>query len=124
MNKIIMGIILVTSSLLALEFHTYSEAKEMQKKSGKIIMIDVIRTNCHYCRDMQVNVFDNEDMSQWLQKRFIAVKINLDFDELPLGLSVYFTPTFFFVNSEEQIVKKIPGSWDIKDFKELTKDIK
>ena len=124
LNKIIVALLASTLSLLALNFHTYDEARALQQKSGKIIMIDVIRTNCHYCSDMQKEVFDDTEMSKWLEKRFIPVKINLDFDELPLGLSVYFTPTFFFVNTKEQIVKKIPGSWNIKDFKDLTKDIK
>jgi thioredoxin-related protein len=112
------------NSLFALEFHSYEEARKLQKESGQIIMIDVVRTNCHYCSDMQKNVFDNKEMSAWIEERFIPVKVNLDKQELPLGLKVYFTPTFFFVNKEQKIVKKIPGSWNIKDFKDLTKNIK
>jgi thioredoxin-related protein len=63
-------------------------------------------------------------MSAWLEERFIPVKINLDFDALPLGLHVYFTPTFFFVDKDEKVVKKIPGAWSIQDFQDLTKKYK
>ena len=124
MNKLLVVIILSICSLWGVEFHTYEEALKLQKKTKKIIMIDVMRTECHYCIEMEEKVFDNPKMSQWIQKRFIPVKLNLDFDELPLGLHVYFTPTFFFVDKNQKVIKKIPGSWNIKDFKDLTKNIK
>ena len=124
MNKIVLILLMSAVSLFALEFHSYEEALQLQKKNGKIIMIDVMRTDCHYCKDMQRKVFDNAAMSKWLEKRFIPVKLNLDFDELPLGIHVYFTPTFFFVDADQKIIKKIPGSWNIQDFKDLTKNIK
>ena len=87
-------------------------------------MIDVIRTDCHYCEDMDKDVFQNNEMSEWLENRFIPVKLNLKNDKLPLGIQVHFTPTFFFVDTNGKIVKKIPGSWNIEDFKDLTKGIK
>jgi thioredoxin-related protein len=124
MNKIFLILIVSAVSLLALEFHSYEEALKLQKKNGKIIMIDVMRTDCHYCKDMKAKVFDDKAMSAWLQKRFIPVELNLDFDDLPLGIHVYFTPTFFFVDADQKVIKKIPGSWGIQDFKDLTKNIK
>ncbi len=124
MNKIFLILISGFISLSALEFHTYKEALKLQKKNAKLIMVDVMRSDCHYCKDMQREVFDNKEMSVWLEKRFIPVKINLDFDALPLGMHTYFTPTFFFIDSNQQIVKKIPGSWNIQDFKDLTRNIK
>jgi len=122
-NKIALFLLLSSISLFGLEFHSYSDALKLQKKSDKIIMIDVIRTDCHYCEEMNTNVFEDKEMSKWLEKRFIPVQINLDNERLPLGIKVNFTPSFFFINSKQQIVKKIPGSWDIDDFKDLTKHI-
>lgn len=87
-------------------------------------MIDVVRTNCHYCKDMDKAVFEDKAMAQWIDERFIPVKINLDYEQLPLGLSVSFTPTFYFVDENHQILKKVPGSWNIEDFKSLTESIK
>ena len=124
MNKIVLVLLASALSLFALEFHSYEEALKMQKKSGKIIMIDVVRSDCHYCHKMDAEVFNNEQMSKWIEKRFIPVKLDLDFDEIPLGIKVHFTPTFFFVNKEQKIIKTVPGSWNIQDFKDLTKSIK
>lgn len=124
MNKFILLLTFSISALLAVEFHSYEDALKMQKKSKKIIMIDVVRTGCHYCEDMDRDVFKDKEMSKWLEERFIAVKINLDDEELPLGMKVSFTPTFYFLDADKKILKTIPGSWNIEDFKDLTKGIK
>jgi thioredoxin-related protein len=123
-NNLFLLLILSISSLWSVEFYSYEEALKLQKKNNKVMMIDVMRTDCHYCSEMEEKVFDNPEMSQWIEKRFIPVKLNLDFDELPLGLHVYFTPTFFFVDKNQKVIKKVPGSWNIQDFKDLTKNIK
>lgn len=124
MNKIVYIFLFSVVSLFGLEYHSYEEALKIQKTNHKIIMLDVVRTGCHYCEDMDDNVFKNEEMSKWIEKRFIPVQLNLDFDELPLGLKVHFTPTFFFINGKNEVLKIIPGSWNIEDFKDLIKDIK
>ena len=124
MNKFVIVILLSFTSLFAVEFYSFEDALKLQKKSNKIIMIDVVRTGCHYCEDMDKKVFQNAAMSRWLDERFISVKMNLDKEKLPLGIKVNFTPTFYFINRDNKIVKTIPGSWNIEDFKDLTKDIK
>lgn len=124
MNKFILILVLSISSVLAVEFHSYEDALKMQKKSKKIIMIDVVRSGCHYCEDMDRDVFKDKEMSKWLEERFIAVKINIDNEKLPFDLKVNFTPTFYFLDVDKKILKKIPGSWNIEDFKDLTKGIK
>lgn len=124
MSKAFIFVFLCVLTLNAVEWKTYKEALEIQAKNNKPIMIDVIRTYCSYCSNMEKDVFDDHDMSIWIEKRFIPVKINLDTDIVPLGLKVSFTPSFFFVDKQGNILKKIPGSWNIEDFKSITKDIK
>jgi len=123
LNKIV-TILLMLLSLYGAEFHSYEDSLKIQKQSHKIIILDVMRSDCHFCIKMQKEVFANKEMMQWLEDRFILCEINLDFDELPLGLKVHFTPTFFFVDENSKILKTIPGSWNIEDFKDLTRKIK
>jgi thioredoxin-related protein len=111
-------------SLHALEWKSYEEAKALQKQNNKLIMLDVIRTNCRYCENMERDVFDDGAMGAWIEERFIPVKLNLDTDKLPLGLKVSFTPSFFFIDKHDVIVKKIPGAWNIEDFQSMTKELK
>lgn len=111
-------------SLFGIEWQSYEEAQKIQQKNSKIVMIYVERTDCRYCIKMHREVFDDKEMSQWIKKRFIPVKLNLDRDVLPLDISVSMTPSFYFVDKNQKILKMIPGSWNIDDFKSLTKNIK
>ena len=124
MNKILIVLALCLSNVFGVEFHSYEEALNLQNSNKKIIMMAVTRTNCHYCEDMQEKVLEDKEMAKWLDSRFLSVNMNLDIDELPLGLKVSFTPTFYFIDADKNVVKKIPGAWNIKDFKDLTKGIK
>lgn len=124
MKKILSFILLTSLSLSALEWMSYEEALKVQSQNSKIIMIDVVRSDCHYCTDMDKKVFENKEMSKWLEQRFIPVKVNLDTDKMPLNIKTSFTPSFFFVDKNSEILKQIPGSWSIEDFKSLTKEIK
>ena len=124
MSKIVFLFLMMFTSVNAIEWLSYEEGLKIQEKNGKVIMIDVVRTECHFCRDMEVAVFDDKEMIKWLDKRFIPVKVNLDKDRMPLNITVSFTPSFFFVDKNGEIVKSVPGSWNIEDFKDLTKGIK
>lgn len=124
MNRFILILVFSFSSLWGVEFHSYADALEIQKTNKKIIMIKIVRDDCRYCENMQTNVCENAEMYKWLEERFILVKVNLDKNDVPLDIKVSFTPSFYFVNKDQQIVKMIPGAWSIEDFKDLTRGIK
>ncbi len=123
MNKLVL-LFLSVLSLWGVEFHTYKEGLQIQKQTGKILMIDIIRTGCHYCENMEKNVFQDGELSSFIEQKFIPVKINLDYEKFSEEIRVDFTPTFFFVDKDGKIIKKIPGSWNIEDFKDLIGKIK
>ena len=124
MFKILLILQFCFLQVFALEWLEFDEAIKIQEKNSKVIMIDVIRSHCQYCKQMNKNVFDDKEMSKWIEKRFIPVKVNLDDDILPIDVDVRMTPTFYFVDKNQKIIKRIPGSWNIQDFKDLTKKIK
>lgn len=123
MNKFAF-LLLSCVTLWGFEFHTYKNGVSIQKKTGKIIMIDVMRTGCHYCENMEKNVFQDKELSSLIEKKFIPVKINLAEDEFSMNVNIDFTPTFLFIDKEGEIIKKIPGSWSVEDFKFLIRKIK
>jgi len=124
MNKIVFLFLMMLTSLNAIEWFSYEEGLKLQEKNSKVIMIDVVRTECRFCNEMEKEVFENKEMIKWLSKRFIPVKVNLDKAKIPLGITTSFTPSFFFINKDSEIVKKVPGAWNIIDFKDLTRGIK
>ena len=90
----------------------FSEAE----KTGKIVMVDVVRNGCHYCTDMHNEVFKDINMAAYIEEKFIPIKINLSYEKMPIETDVSMTPTFFFFDSKKRIIKKIPGSWNKEDF--------
>jgi thioredoxin-related protein len=123
MKKISLLLLISVVSLWAVEFHSYKKALQIQKKTKKIIMIDIVRTGCHYCANMDKNTFGDAKFSKWIEKHFIGARINLDEEKLPSNMSVVITPTFYFIDTKGKILKKIAGSWNITDFKDLTENI-
>ena len=116
MNKSFVLLLVASVSLMAIEWRSYKEALVEAKSTDKIVMIDTIRNHCHYCEDMQKNVFEDKNMTLFIEKDFIPVRINISNEKLPLGLHVSVTPTFFFISKDEKIIKEVPGSWNIEDF--------
>lgn len=106
------------------QWRSWDAGMKEAKETGKIIMVDAVRSNCHYCKEMDEAVFKDSAMAAEIEQDFIPVKINLSKEELPLGLDVMMTPTFFFVTKEGVLLKKIPGSWNQTDFRSFLDGVK
>jgi len=110
-------------SLKAVQWLNLEEGLSKAKKDNKLVMLDVVRDNCHYCSDMDKNVFSDIKMSKWVESCFVPVKLNLSHETLPQGFKVQVTPTFLFLTSGQKLVKMIQGSWNKKDFTELSQKL-
>ena len=105
-------------------WHTWKDATALSKKNHKIMMLEAVRDGCHYCEDMQREVFNDKAMANEIQKRFIPVKINLSSQKVPLDIDVNMTPTFYFISEDKKVIKTVPGSWNQQDFKSMLEEIK
>lgn len=123
MSKIAILIFALFSIAFCDDWKSYKDAISIQNKNNKPIMIEITSSHCGYCHKMDKAVFDNKDMRKWLEEKFILVKLDSRDDAIPNMLDYDVTPTFFFIKGNK-IIKKIAGSWNIEDFKSLTKDIK
>ena len=110
-------------NLEAVEWMSLNEGLDKAKRSHKLIMIDVVRDRCRFCVNMDKNVFEDKEMSRWIQSCFIPVKLNLSQQDLPNGLKVEVTPTFFFMNQKLELIKTIQGSWNTDEFKQLSQKL-
>ena len=98
---------------------TYAQAVSIAKQNNKAIMLKLTADNCKYCIKMDKEVLEDNEVKQLLNANFITVSINVDKEDLPLNLKRTTTPTFIFVDKNEKITSKLPGSWDKKDFIDL-----
>ena len=98
---------------------TYTKALSISKQNNKPIMLKLTADNCKYCTKMDNEVLSDTEVKQLIDANFITVNINVDDEALPLNLKRTTTPTFIFVDKNEQITSKLPGSWNKKDFMDL-----
>ena len=108
-----------TQALLAsgVQWRTWNQAVDEAKQSGRIIMVDAVRDGCHYCTDMDEAVFQDDAFAAYLEQRFIPVKINITRQQMPQGIHVGMTPSFYFFSPEGKQLRFIPGSWSQEDFR-------
>ncbi|CAA6817788.1 MAG: Unknown protein [uncultured Sulfurovum sp.] len=106
-------------SLLKTETMTYEKALAISKQNNKPIMLKLTANNCKFCLKMENEVLSDIGVKSLLDENFITVSFNVDKEALPLNLEKSITPTFVFVDKNEKITSKLPGSWSKKDFIEL-----
>jgi uncharacterized protein YyaL (SSP411 family) len=60
-----------------LKWLNWNEGYEQSKKNDdKIIMVDVFTDWCGWCKKMDKDTYENEDIVKSLQKKFISIKLN------------------------------------------------
>ena len=121
MKKILILTILFISALFSSK---YENTLIKAKNEHKIIIIMLEKKNCHFCKKMEDEVFKDKDVSKILDRDFILLKLDVNRDELPLGLKKGMTPTFAFVKESGVIFSLIRGAWKRDDFISLLRYVK
>ncbi|HHB95036.1 MAG TPA: DUF255 domain-containing protein [Campylobacterales bacterium] len=126
MKKILILISILSSLLFANSENntSYKDALKIAKKEHKIIMIELVKEDCHFCERMDKEVMIDDNISSTLSKDFVVVKLDVNRDKLPLGLKKEITPTFAFVKESGEVFSIIRGAWNRDDFKALLRYIK
>jgi thioredoxin-related protein len=122
----VFGLLLLGSAGLLAQGVTWlkwDEALLATRSTGKIIMIDAVRDGCHFCVDMDNEVFEDAQMAAYIERCFIPVKVNLSHNAMPLDLTVPMTPSFYFIEGGTKLVKMIPGSWNKEDFRSFLEEM-
>jgi glyoxylase-like metal-dependent hydrolase (beta-lactamase superfamily II) len=96
--------ILKKTKVYDLKYKNFTDAMTSATKNKKIILIKVRSTNCKYCDQLDYLLENNNEVKKLLHKYFEIVKINTDYESIPLNQTVRSTPTLIFV---EPVSKKI-----------------
>ena len=101
----------------------FEKILEKARKEDKIILIEAIAPHCRYCKKMKEETLVDPKIVGTLKKDFLTLTVDVSKDELPLGLNVHMTPSFFFVfpqeDSDKVKIKRIPGAWSKEDFLDI-----
>ena len=120
MKIYIMLLLLIGTFLNAQELskaESYEAAKAQAFKENKYLMVLITTENCRYCKKMKKTTFVVPKVIDRIEKDYIFVEVNRDFDEYPDHLTVYGVPTTYFLyNDGEPIMRAVGGYWNSVDF--------
>ena len=117
MNKIVLGLLLLSSTLFSVEWSKdLDTAFALAKKEHKKIMVLVESKTCRWCKKLKHRTLSDEAVEKKLSK-FVTVKVMREdafaMSELPAVKGV---PTIFFMNEDKIILDEILGYVDVEDF--------
>ena len=124
MNKIILGILLLSSTLFSVEWSKDLDTAFTQaKKEHKNIMVVVEGENCRWCKKLKHRTLSDEAVEKRLQK-FVTVKV---MREDPSAMSVLpevkGVPTIFFMNENKVVSEEVLGYVNVEDFISYINDV-
>ena len=124
MNKIVLGVLLLSSMLFSLEWiKDLDTAFALAKKEHKNVMVLVEGENCRWCTKMKHRTLSDETVEKRLEK-FIVVKI---MREDPKAMSVMpqikGVPTIFFMKEDKAVIEDLIGYFNVEDFISYIDDV-
>ncbi len=124
MTKIILGLLLLSSTLFSLEWvKDINTALTVAKKEHKTIMVFVEGEHCKWCKKMKHRTLSDDAVEKRLEK-FVLVKVmrenGVEMSVLPPVRGV---PTIFFMKDDKAIIEEIIGYFDVTDFISYLNDV-
>ena len=126
MKKIILILLFVGTSLIA-ELNwidDLDDAYDVAQEEHKIVFVILSQKGCPACNYMKDTVLKNKDVIKEFNKDFVAVHLDIHHDAVPLELEHFVTPTLYFLNADEEILFRINGYKNDKEFLEELDTVK
>jgi thioredoxin-related protein len=116
MNKIVLGLLILSSTLFSVEWSKDLEtAFTLAKKEHKNIMVLVEGENCRWCKKLKHRTLTDETVEKRLEK-FVTVKVmREDSSAMSVLPEVKGVPTIFFMNEDKVVSDEILGYVDVED---------
>jgi thioredoxin-related protein len=106
--KNILLILLFTFQLYATQIFWYDSYKDAQEESidtGKPMLIFMSQEGCGSCEYMEDIVLVDDEVSEYIDKHYIAAHLDIHANDAPMQLQIPVTPVFHFLNSDGSELK-------------------
>ena len=110
----------------------FNEGIKRAASENKLILVDVYTDWCHWCKEMDKNVYTNDSIIELISKNYIPVKLNAESDDVivfkdesitkrqwsaNMGVTGY--PTTIFLGSDGEPITLLPGYVDVPLFSDV-----
>lgn len=126
MKKFLLSFIFLAVSLFAqpLHFTDIFDAYDVAKEQNKPVFIMLSKKECPGCKQMHNVVFKDEALSSYINKNFVMVEIDVYDESVPDELKYFATPTLYFLDKNEKILKRINGGQKAPELLKTLKEVK
>lgn len=124
MNKIILGLLLLSSTLFSVEWvKDIDTALTLAKAEHKNIMILVEGENCRWCKKMKHRTLSDDSVEKRLEKYVVVKVMREDGDAMSVLPSIQGVPTIFFMKENKEVIEEIVGYFNVEDFLSYIGDV-
>ncbi|HFU76980.1 MAG TPA: thioredoxin family protein [Epsilonproteobacteria bacterium] len=124
MIKIVMTLLMLTGTLLALDWvKDLDTALTKAQKEHRNIMVMVEGEHCRWCKKMKGRTLLDEDVEKRLEK-FVVVKVMRENSTAMAKLPpVDGVPTIFFMKPNKAVIQEVLGYMNVEDFISYVNDV-
>ncbi len=102
-----------------IRYSNFYQAKQAAIQEHKYLLIKVEANHCRPCDKLNHLLATNNNIKRMVNRHMKAVKINTDYDAVPMGLSNMGTPTIFLIKPEnEQVIMRLEGTDAFEDLED------
>ena len=102
-----------------IEYTNFEKARMEAIREDKYIMIKVESSHCKPCIVLNNELASNKHIKEMINKHIKAVKINADYDSVPMGLTYMGTPTVFLIEpKQDRVLMQLEGTLAAKELEE------
>lgn len=130
MKHLVLCFLVLTTSLLSaqgIQFFkgSWAEALQEAKRTDKKIFVDVYTTWCKPCRMLDMDVFPNAEVGNFMNASYICFKADAEGGgkHIAQKYEVKSYPTALFVDADETLAGRFTGAGDVPFFMNSVKDI-
>lgn len=124
MRKIILGLLLLSSTLFSLDWvKDIDTALTVAKKEHKTIMVFVEGEHCKWCKKMKHGTLSDDVVEKRLEKFVLAKVMRENGVAMSVLPPVRGVPTIFFMKDNKAIIEEIIGYFDVTDFISYLNDV-
>ncbi len=92
------------------KYKSFEKALTAARRKDKIVLIKVRSSICKYCDQLDRIMAKNLKVKEILNQYFELVKINIDYETVPLNVMVRSTPTLIFIQPHnKKVLMKLAG---------------
>ena len=120
-----LGLSIPASGLEDIKWYNYNEGITLGRIEKKKVFMHFYADWCIYCRKMANETFQNPAVVAYLNKNFIAIRVNFDNEkEIVSRYGVRGIPSNWFLTEGGEIVRVIPGYIAPKALLSMLKEVR